>query len=102
MVLRATKGVIGAMPAIVPGLYMILKRGSVDPELNTHAIHILNAIRLLVCTHSQMRLDRKLSVTKMVHSKLRKELIKEKRDLYGDVPQPDKLLLGENLAERNR
>ena len=52
--------------------------------------------------HTQIRLDRKQNVTKVVHSRLGKELIKKKRDLYGEILQPDKLMLGENLAERNR
>ena len=49
--LIATKGVVGAMTTIASVLDVILRRCSADPELNAHAIHMLNEIRLLVCTH---------------------------------------------------
>ena len=100
--LTATKGVVGALTAIAPTLDIILQRGSADPELNNQSLNMLNAMRLLICTHSQIRTDRKLNVQKVVHSRLGKELIKEKRDVYGDLPEPSEHLLGENLGEKNR
>lgn len=100
--LIATKGVVGALTAMAPTLDILLQRGSADPELNAQAMNMLSAVRLLVCTHNQMRIDRRLSVQKVVHSKLGKELIKERRDVYGDGPSTSEFLLGENLGEKNR
>ena len=39
---------------------------------------------------------------KVVHTRLGKELIKEKRDAYGEIPDPREFLLGGNLGERNK
>ena len=39
---------------------------------------------------------------KVVHTRLGKELIKEKRDAYREVSEPTEYLLGENLGERNK
>ena len=58
---------------------------------------MLNAMRLLICMHSQIRTDWKLNVQKVVHSRLGKELIKEKRDVYSDLPEPSEHLLGEKI-----
>ena len=49
-----------------------------------------------------MHIDRKASVTKVIHSRLGKELIKEKRDMYRDLPTLTEFLLGENLADKNK
>ena len=100
--LTATKGIVGALTAIAPVMDLILKRGSSDPELDAHGTDMLNAIRMLVATHCQIRIDRKLNVKKVVHSLLGKELIKEKRDIYGELPEPSDFLLGDNLGEKNR
>ena len=100
--LTATKGVVGALTAIAPVLDIILQRGNADPELNEHGIHMLNAIRMLVSTHSQMRFDRIASVKKVVYTPLGKELIKNKRDVYGDLPELTEHLLGENLGDKNK
>ena len=43
-----------------------------------------------------------MNVKKVVHSLLGKELIKEKRDIYGELPEPTDFLLGDNLGEKNR
>ena len=53
--LTVSKGVVGALSAIAPVLGTVLQRGAADPEL----IHLANAIKLLVCTHGQIRWDRK-------------------------------------------
>ena len=66
--LTASKGIVGALTAIAPVLDTVLQRGSVDPELNAQVIHLANAIKLLVRTHSQMRWDRKQSMNKVVHT----------------------------------
>ena len=54
-----TKGAVGALTASAPVLDTVLQRGSVDPKMNGHEIHLMTAIKLLLCTHSQMRSDRK-------------------------------------------
>ena len=74
--LRASKGIVGALTAIARVLDTVLQRGSADPELKAHAIHLANAIKLLVCIHSQIQWDRKQSVNKVVHTRLGKELLK--------------------------
>lgn len=100
--MTASKGVVAALTAIAPLMDVVMQRGSADPELNNHALDMLNAIKVLVCTHSQLRVDRTGSVTKVVNSRLGKELIKQKRDVYGDLPLPSEYLLGDNLGERNK
>ena len=86
----ATKGVVGMLTAIAPLLDIIMQWGSVDSQLNKHALHMLNAVQLLVFTHTHMRIDRKVSVTKVVHSRLGKELIKEKRDRFPAGGKPSR------------
>ena len=83
--LTATKGIVGALTAIAPVMDMMLNRGSSDPELDVHSTDMLNAIQMLGATHCQVRLDRKLNVKKVVNSALGKELIKEKREIYGEL-----------------
>lgn len=100
--ITCSKGLVAILTAIAPTMDIILRRGSADPELDAQGIHMLNAIKMAVATHSQARLDRKKSVTKVVHSRLGKELIFEKRDAYGDLPEPSEYLLGDNLADRNK
>ena len=77
--LMASKGIVGALTAIAPVMDLILQRGSADPELDAHGMDMLNAIRMLVVTDCQIRIDRKLNLKKVVHSLLEKELIKEER-----------------------
>ena len=100
--LTASKGLVGVLTAIAPLMDIILQRGNADPELNEHAGHMLNAIRMLVATHSQIRLDRIASVKKVVHTTLGKELIQQKKDVYGEKPMLTEHLLGENLGDRNK
>ena len=79
-----------------------MKRSSSDPQLDAHGTDMLNAIRMSVATHCQIRIDRKLNVKKVVHSLLGKELIKEKRDICGELLEPSDFLLEYNLGEKNR
>ena len=60
LLLTASKGIVGALTAIAPVLDTVLQRGAGDPELNAHTINLANTIKLLVCTHSQIRWDRKV------------------------------------------
>ena len=56
-------------------------------------------IKVLVVKHCQIRIDWVLGVGKVVNSKLRMELIEEKRDVYGELAEPNEFLIGENLGE---
>ena len=50
--LTASKGLVGVLTAIAPLMDIILQGGNADPELNEHTSHMLNAIRMLLATHS--------------------------------------------------
>ena len=67
--------------------------------MNAQAENVLNAMKVLVATHAQIRIDRVTSVGNLVHTKLGKELIKEKRDIHGKLPEPTEFLLGEHLGD---
>ena len=100
--MAATKGIVAALTVIALVVDLILNRGSADPALDAHDMDMLNVIRMLVVTHCQFRIYRKLNIKKVVHSLLGKELIKEKRYIYGELPEPSDFLLGYNLGEKNR
>ena len=91
--LTATKGTVGALTAIGQVMDLILKWASSDPGLDTHGTDILNAIRMLVATHSQIRIDRQLKVKKVVHSLLGKKLIKEMKDIYEELTRTIEFLI---------
>ena len=86
----ASKGVLGALTVSVPTMELILQRGSADPELEAQALNMLNAIKVLVATHSQIKLDLVASTLDVVHTRL----AKEKRDAFGESTES---LLWENL-----
>ena len=100
--LWASKGVVVAMTAIAPTLALILSRGNNDPDLDAQATPMLDAIRVLVHTHTQLTSDRLLNVQKVVNNHLGKEVIKRKTDTYGEKELPTEHLLGEDLGERNK
>ena len=54
----ASKWVVAARTAIAPALALILARGNSDPELDTQAKPMLDAVRVLVYTHTQLTADR--------------------------------------------
>ena len=100
--LWATKGIVGALTAIMPMTAIILMRGNRDTELNAEALNVLNAIRMLVSAHVQLTNDRLSNVDKVVNSRLGKDIIKLKKNTHGDKPEATEHLLGEDLAERNK
>ena len=81
--LTASKGVLAGIPAITLMMDLILKRGDADPELDAQADNMLSTIKVLVATHSQICMERVLSLEKVVHTRLEKELIKEARCIRG-------------------
>ena len=98
----ATKGVVAALTAITPTLELVLARGKRDPELDEQAKPMLDAVKVLVHTHTQLTADRVLNVHKVVNTPLGKEIIKRKLDKYGEKELPTEHLLGEDLGERNK
>ena len=54
----ATKGVLGPLTAIGPTLEIILARGKKDSELDEQSLKMLDAVKMLVFTHSQLAGDR--------------------------------------------
>ena len=79
----ATKGVVAALTAIAPTLKLILARGKTDTELDEQAGPMLDAVMVLVHTHSQLTSDRLVNVHKVINTPLGKEVIKRKSDKYG-------------------
>ena len=69
--------------AIAPTLAIVLAHGKGDTELDKQSLKILDAIKMLVFTHSQLTGDRLQNVKKVVNTVLRKEVIKPKTDAYG-------------------
>ena len=57
---------------------------------------------MLVFTHGQLMGDRLQNVKKVVNTVLGKEVIKPKTDAYGEKELPTDLLLGDDLAEKNK
>ena len=100
--LWATKGVVGALTAILPMMAVILTRGKQDADLDAQAVNMFNAVRMLVSAHVQLTNDRMTNVNKVVNTSLGKDIIKRKKDEFGDKPAPTKYLLGEDLGERNK
>ena len=100
--LWATKGVVGALTAILPTMAVILTRGKQDSDLDEQAVNMFNAVRMLVSSHVQLTNDRMTNVNKVVNTSLGKDIIKRKKDEFGDKPTPTKYLLGEDLGERNK
>lgn len=100
--LCATKGVVAALTAVAPTVALILSRGKGDHELDEQALKMLDVVKILVLTHSQLTGDRLLNVKKVVNSFLGKEVIKPKTDAYGEKELPTDNLLGEDLAEKNK
>ena len=98
----ATRGVVGALTAIIPTVALILDRGNTDEELNAQGVHMWDAVRLLVATHVQLNMDRLANVKKVVNHPLGKELIKRRKDVYGEYEEATEHLLGEDLADRNK
>lgn len=100
--LWASKGVVAALTAIAPTLAIVLSRGKGDHELDEQALKMLDAVKILVFTHSQLTGDRLQNVKKVVNTVLGKEVIKPKTDAYGEKELPTDLLLGDDLAEKNK
>ena len=86
--LWASKGEVAALTAIAPTLALILSRGNRDPELDTQAKSVLDAVKVLVHTHTQLTADRLSNVNKVVNNPLGKEVIKRKTLAYGDKELP--------------
>lgn len=98
----ATKGVVAALTAIAPTLALILSRGKGDRELDEQAKPMLDAIKVLVFSHSQLTTDRLANVNKVVNTPLGKDVVKKKTDKYGEKELPTEHLLGEDLGDRNK
>ena len=63
---------------------------------------MLDAVRVLVHTHTQLTADRLTNVQKVVNNPLGKEVIKMKANTYGEKELPTEHLLGEDLGDRNK
>ena len=53
-------------------------------QLDQHSLQMLDAVRMLVFTHSQLTRDRLQTVKKVVNTVLDKEVFKPKTDAYGE------------------
>ena len=76
----ATKGVVGVMTTITPTVEIILARGKGDAELDQQSLKMLDALKMLVFTHSQLTGSGLQNVKKVVNTVLGKEVIKPKTD----------------------
>ena len=97
-----TKGVVAALTAIVPTLTLIMARGRANTELDEQARPMLDAVKGLVHTHSQLTTNRLANVYTVINTPLGKEVIKKKSDKYREKELPTEHLLSEDLGDRNK
>jgi len=97
----AQKGQLSALTAIIPVLQVVQERGTLDPRLNDTSEALMDALKLLVTSFSQAKLDRLATIKGSVYSVLGKELIKT-TDMKGDQLPSNEFLLGGKLGERNK